>query len=74
MHLVSTATASGLEQHLEAYIMEDSMIETLGCWGSDTFLYVSYIKIPRQELASYTRLSKLTIIWKVLIVHSESPF
>lgn len=34
--------------------MEDCMIKTLGRWESDS--YQRYIKIPRQELANYTRI------------------
>lgn len=41
----STAAARG---------MEDSMIKTLGRWESDA--YQRYIKIPRQDLANYTKI------------------
>ena len=34
--------------------MEDSMIKTLGRWESDA--YQRYVKIPRQELADYTKI------------------
>ena len=34
--------------------IEDSMIKTLGCWESDA--YQRYVKIPRQELANYTKI------------------
>ena len=34
--------------------MEDCVIKTLGRWESDA--YQRYIKIPRKELASYTRI------------------
>ena len=33
--------------------VEDSMIKTLGRWESSA--YMQYIKIPREQLASYTR-------------------
>ena len=34
--------------------IEDSMIKTLGCWESDA--YQRYVKIPRHELANYTKI------------------
>ena len=34
--------------------MEDSMLKTLGRWQSDA--YQRYVKIPRQELAYYTKI------------------
>ena len=34
--------------------MENSMIKTLGHWESDA--YQRYVKIPRQELANYTKI------------------
>ena len=34
--------------------MEDSLIKSLGRWKSN--VYQRYIKIPRQELANYTKI------------------
>ena len=41
----TTAAAKGLE---------DSIIKTLGRWES--VVYLQYVKIPRQQLAGYSRL------------------
>ena len=40
--------------------MEESMIKTLGRWESDA--YQRYVKIPRQELAYYTKIYKLEYV------------